>query len=111
LTFMCRKRLPCSLNFQVKTSNPLASMAPKYLLWCGFCTFGFARILYNEKVQFQDCNSVDLASFNTFTFFVSISNNKSISGDGFASLLWLTILIPLNLMMELMVLVVHQLAF
>jgi hypothetical protein len=67
--------------------------------------------LYNEKVQFQDCNSMILASFNTFTFVVSISNNKSISGDGFASLLWLTILIPLNLMMELTVLVVHQLAF
>ncbi|CAK9209357.1 unnamed protein product, partial [Sphagnum troendelagicum] len=45
--------------------------------------FSVGRILYTEKVQFQDVNSMTFASFSTFfTFSVTCSSNDT--GDGLA---------------------------
>ncbi len=44
---------------------------------------GVGRILYTEKVQFQDLNSMDFASFSTsFTF--DVNSSEGLSGDGLA---------------------------
>ncbi|CAK9210384.1 unnamed protein product [Sphagnum troendelagicum] len=46
--------------------------------------YGVGRILYREKVQFQDVKSMTFASFSTFfTFSVNTSNN-TLYGDGLA---------------------------
>jgi hypothetical protein len=46
--------------------------------------YGVGRILYPEKVQFQDVKSMTFASFSTFfTFSVNTSNN-TLNGDGLA---------------------------
>jgi hypothetical protein len=45
--------------------------------------FGVGRILYTEKVQFQDLNSMAFASFSTsFTF--DVNSSEGLSGDGLA---------------------------
>jgi hypothetical protein len=45
--------------------------------------FGVGRILYSEKVQFQDLNSMAFASFSTvFTF--DVNSPEGLSGDGLA---------------------------
>jgi hypothetical protein len=45
--------------------------------------YGVGRILYTEKVQFQDLNSMAFASFSTF-FKFGVNSSEGLSGDGLA---------------------------
>jgi serine/threonine protein kinase len=45
--------------------------------------FGVGWILYSEKVQFQDLNSMAFASFSTF-FTFDVNSSEDLSGDGLA---------------------------
>ncbi len=45
--------------------------------------YGVGRILYTEKVQFQDLNSMAFASFSTF-FTFDVNSSEGLSGDGLA---------------------------
>ncbi len=46
--------------------------------------FGVGRILYPEKVQFQDVKSKTFASFSTFFTFSVNASNSTLTGDGLA---------------------------
>ncbi|CAM6039012.1 unnamed protein product [Sphagnum compactum] len=75
-------------NFDNSTLIPLhdAAKFPDHVvlnLLQGQDKFGVGRILYTEKVQFQDLNSMAFASFSTF-FTFGVNSSEGVSGDGLA---------------------------